>query len=105
MHEPRMRARLPGARRHPRAAGGRGAPPRPAEGQRGRGGRGVTLAAAERLDDAALLETADPSSMLRHVASSAAQVRQAALSAAEVRLDAMLSVGPPRFIFGSTTTG
>jgi hypothetical protein len=34
----------------------------------------VTLAAAERLDDAALLESADPSGMLRQVASAAAQV-------------------------------
>src|SRR6266566_3963638 len=98
MHERRMRARLPGARRHPRAAGGRGTPPRPAEGQRGRGGRGVTLAAAERLDDAALLETADPSSMLRQVASSAAQVREAARSAAEASLDELLAGGRPRAI-------
>src|SRR6266704_262704 len=102
MHELRMRARVPGARRHPRAAGGRGAPPRPAEGQRGRGGRGVTLAAAERLDDAALLETADPSSMLRQVASSAAQVREAARSAAAASLDELLAGGRPR---ASVVTG
>ncbi len=37
----------------------------------------MTLAAAERLDDAALLETADPCRILRQVASSAAQVREA----------------------------
>src|SRR5690242_10251464 len=93
-----MRARLPGARRHPRAARGRGAPPRPAEGRGSRGGCGVTLAAAERLDDVALLETADPSSMLRQVASSAAQVREAARVAAETRLDGLDAGGRPRAI-------
>jgi glucose/mannose-6-phosphate isomerase len=58
----------------------------------------VTLAAAERLDDVALLETADPSSMLRQVASSAAQVREAARSAAEAGLDELLTGGRPRAI-------
>ena len=58
----------------------------------------MTLAAAERLDDAALLETADPSSMLRQVASSAAQVREAARSAAEASLDELLAGGRPRAI-------
>src|SRR5690348_10770857 len=98
MHQPRMRARLPGARRHPRAARGRGAPPGPAEGRGSRGGCGVTLAAAERLDDVALLETADPSSMLRQVASSAAQVREAARVAAETSLDGLDAGGRPRAI-------
>jgi len=58
----------------------------------------VTLAAAERLDDVALLETADPSSMLRQVASSAAQVREAARVAAETRLDGLDAGGRPRAI-------
>jgi glucose/mannose-6-phosphate isomerase len=58
----------------------------------------VTLAAAERLDDVALLETADPSSMLRQVASSAAQVREAARSAAEASLDELAAGGRPRAI-------
>ena len=58
----------------------------------------MTLAAAERLDDAALLETADPSSMLRQVASAAAQVREAARSAAEASLDELLAGGRPRAI-------
>jgi glucose/mannose-6-phosphate isomerase len=58
----------------------------------------VTLAAAERLDDVALLETADPSSMLRQVASSAAQVREAARSAAETSLDGLTADGRPRAI-------
>src|SRR5260370_20350528 len=93
-----MRARVPGTRRHPRAVGGRGAPPRRAERQRCRGGRRVTLAAQERLDDASLLETADPSGMLRQVASSAAQVREAARSAAEASLDELLAGGRPRAI-------
>ena len=35
------------------------------------------MTAQERLDDVRLLETADPSGMLRQVASSAAQVRTA----------------------------
>jgi glucose/mannose-6-phosphate isomerase len=56
----------------------------------------VILAAAERLDDAALLETADPSSMLRQVASAAAQVREAARSATEASLDELLAGGRPR---------
>jgi len=43
----------------------------------------VTLAAQDRLDDVALLEAADPSSILRQVASAAAQVREGARSAAE----------------------
>ena len=58
----------------------------------------MTLAAAERLDDAALLETADPSSMLRQVASSAAQVREAARVAAEVKLDGLTAGGRPRAV-------
>jgi glucose/mannose-6-phosphate isomerase len=58
----------------------------------------VTLAAAERLDDVALLETADPSSMLRQVASSAAQVREAARVAAEAGLDGLIAGGRPRAI-------
>jgi len=58
----------------------------------------VTLAAAERLDDVALLETADPSSILRQVASSAAQVREAARSAAEAGLDGLAAGGRPRAI-------
>ncbi len=58
----------------------------------------MTLAAAERLDDVALLETADPSSMLRQVASSAAQVREAARSAAETSLDGLTAGGRPRAI-------
>jgi glucose/mannose-6-phosphate isomerase len=58
----------------------------------------VTLAAAERLDDAALLETADPSSMLRQVASSAAQVREAVRTAADASLDELAAGGRPRAI-------
>ena len=58
----------------------------------------MTLAAAERLDDVALLETADPSSILRQVASSAAQVREAARSAAEAGLDGLAAGGRPRAI-------
>ena len=58
----------------------------------------MTLAAAERLDDAALLETADPSSMLRQVASSAAQVREAARAAADASLDELAAGGRPRAI-------
>ncbi len=58
----------------------------------------MTLAAAERLDDVALLETADPSSMLRQVASAAAQVREAARSAAEASLGGLTAGGRPRAI-------
>jgi glucose/mannose-6-phosphate isomerase len=65
----------------------------------------VTLAAAERLDDVALLETADPSSMLRQVASSAAQVREAARVAAEASLDRLTADGRPRAIVVSGMGG
>lgn len=58
----------------------------------------MTLAAAERLDDAALLETADPTGMLRQVASAAAQVREAARSATEAGLDDLLAGERPRAI-------
>jgi glucose/mannose-6-phosphate isomerase len=58
----------------------------------------VTLAAAERLDNAALLETADPSSMLRQVASAAAQVRAASRAAAEADLGGLLADERPRAI-------
>ena len=58
----------------------------------------MTLAARDRLDDVALLEAADPSGMLRQVASSAAQVREAARSAAEASLDEIMAGGRPRAI-------
>ncbi len=58
----------------------------------------MTLAAAERLDDAALLEAADPSGILRQVASAAAQVRAAARAATEADLGELLAGGRPRAI-------
>jgi glucose/mannose-6-phosphate isomerase len=58
----------------------------------------MTLAARDRLDDVALIEAADPSSMLRQVASSAAQVREAARAAAEASLDEIIAGGRPRAI-------
>ena len=58
----------------------------------------MTLAAAERLDDAALLETADPSGILRQVASAAAQVRAATRAATEADLGELLAGGRPRAI-------
>src|SRR6516165_9140374 len=58
----------------------------------------MTLAAAERLDDAALLEAADPSGMLRQVASAAAQVRAAARAATEADLGGLLADERPRAI-------
>ena len=58
----------------------------------------MTLAAAERLDDAALLETADPSGILRQVASAAAQVRAGARAATEADLGEVLAGGRPRAI-------
>src|SRR5215831_9696022 len=101
MHEHRMRARVPGARRHPGAAGGRGTPSRRAQGRRFRRagrGRGVTMAAQERLDNVTLLEAADPSGMLRQVASSAAQVREGARAAHEADLADILADERPRAI-------
>jgi len=54
--------------------------------------------AADRLDDAELVEAADPGGMLRQVASSAAQVRSAIATCAEVDLSPVTSAGRPRAI-------
>jgi bifunctional phosphoglucose/phosphomannose isomerase len=58
----------------------------------------VTVAAAERLDDVALLEAADPAGMLRQVASSAAQVRESAGAADEAGVEEIIASGRPRAI-------
>ena len=58
----------------------------------------MTLAAQERLDNVALLEAADPASMLRQVASSAAQVREAARVAHEADLGEIIAGGRPRAV-------
>ncbi len=58
----------------------------------------MTLAAQERLDNVALLEAADPSGMLRQVASSAAQVRESARAAHEADLGGLIAAGRPRAI-------
>ena len=54
--------------------------------------------ASDRLDDAELVEAADPGGMLRQVASSAAQVRSAVRACAEVDLSPVTSPGRPRAI-------
>jgi glucose/mannose-6-phosphate isomerase len=54
--------------------------------------------AADRLDDAELVEAADPGGMLRQVASSAAQVRSAVQTCSEVDLSSATSAGRPRAI-------
>jgi glucose/mannose-6-phosphate isomerase len=51
-----------------------------------------------RLDDADALAAADPSAMLRAVASSGAQVRQAAAAAAEARVAVLAADGRPRAV-------
>jgi glucose/mannose-6-phosphate isomerase len=56
------------------------------------------MTAQERLDDVRLLETADPSGMLRQVASSAAQVRTAIRLAAETDLGLLARGARPRAI-------
>src|ERR1035438_170421 len=58
----------------------------------------MTMTAQERLDDVRLLQTADPSGMLRQVASSAAQVRTAVRLAAETDLGVLAQAGRPRAI-------
>jgi glucose/mannose-6-phosphate isomerase len=50
------------------------------------------------LDDVAALEAADPSQMLRAVASSAAQVRMSVTACAEAGLDAVRELGRPRAV-------
>src|SRR5215467_14782192 len=89
LHERDMRPGLPGAGRHPGAAGGRSPPPR---------GGWVTVDAQERLDTMALLAAADPSDMLRQVASSAAQVRTAVRATQDADLDEIIAAGRPRAI-------
>ena len=54
--------------------------------------------ASDRLDDAELVEAADPGGMLRQVASSAAQVRSAVRACSEVDLSPVTSPGRPRAI-------
>ena len=54
--------------------------------------------ASDRLDDAELVEAADPGGMLRQVASSAAQVRSAVQACSEVDLSPVTSPGRPRAI-------
>ncbi len=58
----------------------------------------MTQTAEERLDDQALLETADPAGMLRQVASSAAQVRSAVREAQEADLAALTAGERPRAV-------
>jgi glucose/mannose-6-phosphate isomerase len=58
----------------------------------------VTVTAAERLDNIALLAQADPADMLRQVASSAAQVRAALGVTHEMDLSGILSAGRPRAV-------
>src|SRR5216683_2460756 len=88
-----MRARLPGTRRHPDPARGRGAPPR----------RQFVMSldaaeAADRLEVPELIEAADPGGMLRQVASSAAQVRSSLQACAEADLRGISPEERPRAI-------
>ena len=54
--------------------------------------------AGDRLDDAQLVEAADPGGMLRQVASSAAQVRSAVRTCAEADLSPVAAAGRPRAV-------
>jgi glucose/mannose-6-phosphate isomerase len=58
----------------------------------------VTVDAEERLDTMALLAAADPSDMLRQVASAAAQVRTSVRATQETDLDEVIAAGRPRAI-------
>ncbi len=55
-------------------------------------------AAADRLDSVPQLEAADPSGMLRHVASAAAQIRRALRATEEADLSPVVTSGRPRAI-------
>jgi glucose/mannose-6-phosphate isomerase len=55
-------------------------------------------AAADRLDSVPQLEAADPSGMLRHVASAAAQIRRALRATEEAELSPVVAAGRPRAI-------
>ena len=54
--------------------------------------------AGDRLDDAQLVEAADPGGMLRQVASSAAQIRSAVRTCAEADLSPVTAAGRPRAV-------
>jgi glucose/mannose-6-phosphate isomerase len=58
----------------------------------------MTSEAAERLDSVRQLEAADPSGMLRHVASAAAQIRRALRATEETDLSPVTAPGRPRAI-------
>jgi len=58
----------------------------------------MTATAGERLDDVAHLEAADPSGMLRQVASAAAQIRKGLRATEETSLGPVVSAGRPRAI-------
>jgi glucose/mannose-6-phosphate isomerase len=58
----------------------------------------MTPAAEERLDSVPHLEAADPSGMLRHVASAAAQIRRALRATEEAELSPVVTAGRPRAI-------
>ncbi len=58
----------------------------------------MTSEATERLDSVPQLEAADPSGMLRHVASAAAQIRRALRATEETELSPVTASGRPRAI-------
>ncbi|HEY1918634.1 MAG TPA: mannose-6-phosphate isomerase, partial [Streptosporangiaceae bacterium] len=58
----------------------------------------MTPAAEERLDSVPHLEAADPSGILRHVASAAAQIRRALRATEEAELSPVVTAGRPRAI-------
>jgi len=58
----------------------------------------VTLTAQQRLDDPLALEAADPSGMLRQVASAAADIRTALRAVTETDLGPVVSAGRPRAV-------
>ena len=97
----RVRARLPGPRQHPGAAGRRGQAPRRASEHMsddlaaGAGPSSPRRTPARRPGD---VEAGDPGGMLRQVASSAAQVRTALRACAEADLSALSRDTRPRAI-------
>src|SRR5690348_10678419 len=97
VHQRQLRPGLPRARRYPGTPGRRGQAPGQlvSDDLDGWGGAEFVLA-ADRLDTPDVIEAADPSDMLRQVASAAAQVRTALRSCAETDLSAFTPDARPR---------
>ena len=94
LHVGRLRAGLPGARRHPGAARRRGPPPRPEPTYRAGRRPSTTRSSTTRTRSSRL----DPGEMLRAVATAGAQVRESLVRVEDAALAAVVADGRPRAV-------